>query len=241
MTGAVDPALRAHARRLAGRVIVRCAREGPARGAGAGRLAPAPFDPDGELDLEASVEAIAAAAAEGRRPEPTDLTARRWRRPTGSVALVVDRSGSMGGARLATAALAAAAVAWRVPDRHAVLTFAADVTVVKGLDERRASAQVVDDLLALRGHGSTDLALAVRAAGSELAPAPGRRTLLVLSDCRHNAPGRAPDPSWADRVLVVAPAEDAAAARAFAASAGGRCAEVRGPSQVPGALAALLA
>ncbi len=51
-----------------------------------------------------------------------------WVRPPTSACLVIDRSGSMTGAALATAALSAAAVCLRLPDRHAVISFAGEVT-----------------------------------------------------------------------------------------------------------------
>jgi Mg-chelatase subunit ChlD len=244
MTGAVDPAVRELARRLAGRITVRVGGSTPTRRGGPARLTAGPVGPDGDLDLDASLGAVLEARAARRRPSLDELSARRWARRAGAVALVVDRSGSMGGARLATAALAAAVVATRVSDDYSVIAFAADAVVVKALHERRPPEAVVDDLLALRGHGPTDLALGLRVAGAQLAAMAGRgrRVILLLSDCRANVPG---DPLTearaADETVVLAPAGDADEARAFAAACGGRWAEVATPMDVPAALASLLA
>ena len=74
-------------------------------------------------------------------------------RPSLAVCLLVDRSGSMGGARLAAAAVAAACVAWRAPDDHSVVAFGERPLVVQHQAGRRSAAVVADDLLALRGFG----------------------------------------------------------------------------------------
>jgi Mg-chelatase subunit ChlD len=112
-----------------------------------------PADREGDLDLDASLTAIADARA-ARRPVGLDeLRARAWARPTLALCLLVDASGSMGGARLAAAALTAAACAWRAPGEHAVLAFARDVTALRPMDSRRPLTEVVDRVLALRGFG----------------------------------------------------------------------------------------
>ena len=76
---------------------------------------------------------------------------RAWAKPGTALCLVVDRSGSMGGERLATAAVAAAAVAWRAPDDYSVLAFGRDVVAVKSQDVFRPPERVVDDLLSVAG------------------------------------------------------------------------------------------
>ena len=79
----------------------------------------------------------------------------------------------MGGKPLATAAIAAAAVALRAPASYSVLAFGKDVVAVKSQDADKASEQVVTDVLSLRGHGTTDLAGALRAAGDQLSRSNG--------------------------------------------------------------------
>jgi Mg-chelatase subunit ChlD len=242
MASATDPALRELARRLAGRVVLDLARGGPPRRSGVGRLARSRPSDGGDLDVDASLDELVTATAGRRPPALEELWWRKWARPATALALVVDRSGSMGGARLATAALAAAAVAWRAPDDYSVIVFADDVLVLKGQAERRPVETVVGEVLGLRGHGSTNLDAALRAAASELATSPAvHRVAVLLSDGR---PTAGPDPTAAarllTRLLVLAPRGDAAEAAALARAAGGRCEEVGGPSDVPGALARLV-
>lgn len=241
LTGAVDEGLRAKVRALACRVVVDMARTGPAVRGRAGRLRSVPLDDGGgDIDLDRAVEAIAMAA--GRVPDRRELRVWEWERPDTAVCLVIDRSGSMHGAALATAALAAAAVACRAPVEHAVLSFAATVDVIRDIAEPPAGddpgARVVDAVLALRGHGTTDLAAALLAAGVQLSRArAGRRMTIVLSDCRATEPGDVVAAASAlDEVVIVAPGDDAAAAHALAAAAGARCVEISGPADVVRAL-----
>ena len=159
MTRATDARLRDLARRLAGRLMLDVARRGRARPRGTGRIETAPYLPDaGDLDIDASTEAIVEARAAGAAVDPERLRVRRWVQPRTAVCLLVDRSGSMGGRPLATSAVAAAAVAFRAPDDFSVVSFAKDSVVVKSQDGATPVEAVVDGVLSLRGHGTTDLA-----------------------------------------------------------------------------------
>lgn len=242
MSGAMDRGLADLARRLAGRVAVRLGHEGRPRDRGVGQLRPTPAGPEGDLDLDASLDAVLEARASGRSPRPEDLWARSWARSEPALCLVVDRSGSMGGGRLAAAALAAAVVAHRAPRDHSVLAFADQVVVLQAQGAGRPTEAVVGDLLALRGHGPTDLALALEAARAQLERSVARRrTVILLSDGRPTA-GTEPlaEARRIEELLVLAPAGDSTEARALAGAAGGRWAELRGPTDVPRALSALL-
>ncbi|CAN5282194.1 hypothetical protein BH24ACT10_BH24ACT10_03260 [soil metagenome] len=241
MAGATDEHLRRLARRLAGRVAVRLGRSGPARERGIGRLRRVPLEPGGELDVDASLEALLGAAARGQAAAAEDLRATQWGRPSVALCLLVDRSGSVGGERLATAALAAAAIALRAPADHSVVAFSDTAVVLKAQDEARPVEQVVDALLSLRGHGTTDLALALDTARRQLVRSPAsRQTTVLLSDGRPTA-GTDPLPAARrlDELLVVGPADDPEQARELAASVGARFTSVRGPSDVPRALGLL--
>ena len=78
---------------------------------------PEPAADAGDLDVDASLDAVLEARAARRPPNLDDLTVRSWHRPGTALCLLVDRSGSMRGERLAAAAVAAAAVAYRnAPD-----------------------------------------------------------------------------------------------------------------------------
>jgi Mg-chelatase subunit ChlD len=243
LTGATDPRLRELARRLAGRIIVDVSRRGRARQRGVGRILTQPFQPEaGDLDLDASLEALAEARAHGGAPDAERLRVRGWRKRGTALCLVVDRSGSMGGRPLATSALAAAAIAHRAPADYSVLAFGQDVVVAKAQDHPKPSAQVVTDVLALRGFGTTDLVGALTVATRQLQRSPaGRRVAVLLSDCRATVPGDVVAAARGlDELCIVAPASDAEEARVLAASVGARLATVDGPSDIPDALASVL-
>jgi len=243
MTRATDAGLRDLARRLAGRLVVDVARRGPARPRGTGRMAEAAYRPDaGDLDLEASSEAIVEARAGGIAVDSERLRVRRWVQPRTAVCLLVDRSGSMGGRPLATSAVAAAAVAFRVPDEFSVVSFAKDAVVVKSHDVAMPAETVVERVLALRGHGTTDLAAALRVAGQQLSrSAAGRKLVVLLSDCRATEPGDVAAAAGAlDELAIVAPAGDTEAAAALAALTGATMTTVRSPAEVADALSRVI-
>ena len=242
LAGATDPRLRELARALAGRVMVRLGRAGPPRAGGVGRLRGGRWADGGDVDVDASLEEIVSARS-GRRPvDLEEMRSRHWARPATGICMLVDRSGSMGGQRLASGALAAAAVAWRAPDDYSVVAFSDEAVVVKAQDEIRPVEAVVDDLLGLRGHGTTNLDLALSVARAQLERSRSRdRLVLLLSDGRATTgPDPAPAARALDRLLVLAPAGDSREAAALARSAGGRTVELGGPSTVPAALAALI-
>lgn len=243
LTAATDPRLRELAKRLAGRITVDVARRGTARTRGIGKLQLQPLDERGaDLDVDASMDPLVEARAGAAAPRVGDLRARGWARPATALCLVVDRSGSMSGEKLATAAVAAAAVAWRAPSDYSVLLFAADVIVAKAQGQPRSPEQVVDAVLSLRGHGTTDLALALRAAAEQLARTrAARRITVLLSDCRATVEGDVEAAArQLDELVIVAPEADSEDAEALSRRVGAAMATLGGPSQVPEVLARLL-
>lgn len=236
LTGATDRSLATLARRLAGRVTIGLARLGPTS-RGVGRLRRAPMrEGGGDIDLDASMDTLAAAA--GGPVDAKDLIVSRWDRPRTAMCLLVDRSGSMAGDRLAAAAVAAAAVTYRTPLDCSVVCFSDRAVVVKAQDEARDVDEVVADVLGLRGFGITDLGLALRTAGHQLARSnAGRRVAVLMSDCRATTGG---DPlhhaTGIEELAVLAPEDDTADAAAFAEALGARWAPLGGPSGVPEAL-----
>lgn len=110
---------------------------------------------------------------------------------------------------------------------------------------RRPADGLAGELVALRGHGLTDLAAALRAAAAQLATAPAsERVAVLLSDC---LPTSGPDPALALRGIstlhVLCPRPTAEAERAAAALArrgGGLCQPVRGLTDVAPALTRVL-
>ena len=241
---ATDPLLRELARRLASRVMVDVARQGRSRSGGIGTMRTVPYQPDaaGDLDLDASVEALAQHRA-GAGLDVDRLRVRHWSRPTTALCLLIDHSGSMSGRPLAAGAVGAAAVAMRAPAQYAVACFSSTVLVLKPMLERMPAELVVDDLLALRGCGITDLAEALNESRRQLYSATAARKVTVLfSDCRATAPGDVlAAANGLDELVIVAPEHDDTEALVLGTAVGARVARVGGPIDVPAALDLLLA
>ena len=240
---ATDERLRVLARRLAGRLVLDLARTGPARGRGIGRLDRGPLDATmGDLDIDASLPELLEARAGRRVADVERLVTTRWRRPTTAICLLVDRSGSMGGPRLVTAALAAAVCAWRAPADFAVGAFSDTVVMLKSMERSRPAERVVVDALTLRGHGTTDVALALRAASRQLARSTATRRVTVLLSDAEVTKGNDPVPvaRSLDELAIVAPADAPEAATALARAAGARLTTVSSPSDVLRALGEVL-
>ena len=201
------------------------------------------YRPDGgDLDVDASLDALVTARAEGAAVDPDDLRVRSWSTPGTAICLLVDRSGSMTGRPLATAAVAASAVAWRSPDDYSVLSFGKDVVAAKSQDVAKSNEGVIDSVLALRGFGTTDVAAALTAAADQLARSKaGRKSVVLLSDCRATAPGDVPAAARSlGELVIVAPESDDVEARALAEQVGARFTTVSGPSDAAAALARVL-
>jgi len=239
LAAATDRELRAAARRLAARLFIRLGRSAAGRVGGTRRLEPSRSG-EGDLDLERTM-----ARWPGRGPLASeDLVTTAWAARRRAMSLLVDASGSMSGAGVAMAAVAAAAVVLAPGDRLApsVIAFSGDVRVLQPQGTRRPPADLVGDLIGLRGHGVTDLAQALRAAAAQLARADGdERVVVLLSDCLRTAGA---DPAAAlsgiDRLHVVFPAPDPAAAAALARAGGGISLGVGGLADIGPALQRLL-
>jgi Mg-chelatase subunit ChlD len=243
MNGATDERLRSLAQRLAGRIMVDLARTGLAAHRSVGRLVRRPLDGrGGDLDLDASLDELVAARHGRRPPDAGELVTATWERPDTAVCLLVDRSGSMHGARLASAALAAATVALRAPTDCSVVAFAEDAIVLGTQGIPRDPEAIVSDLLRLRGFGVTDVGLGLRTAAAQLSRASaGRRLTVLLSDCRTTSGGDPiRDATALDELAIIAPEGDSDDARALAEAVGARWATVGGPSSVVDALAVAL-
>lgn len=243
LTRATDSRLRDAAKELASRLFLGVARTQRVDGRGIGRVVSRPWrDDGGDVDVDSSLDELVGAGAERRAVERDRLRALTWRHPSTAWCLVVDRSGSMQGEPLATAAMASAAIAVRADGEFAVLSFARDVIAVKAMWEERSADDVVDRTLALRGRGTTDVAGALRAAAAQLEMSSAvRRVTVLLSDCRATTPGDVLGAArLADELVIVAPAGDDAEARALAGETGARWASVSGPSDVVRALSEVL-
>lgn len=243
IAGATDPVLRQLARRLAGRIMVDVARTGHVEHSGIGRIRRTRATENGDIDLEASIEALTDARATRNPPSLEDLWVRTWGRPKTALCLLLDRSGSMAGQRLATMAVAAAAVAFaQGDDDYSVISFARDAVVVKAQGEHRSVEEVVDDVLSLRGRGVTDLELALKAARRQLERSnASQKITIVLSDARATAGGdHLAQARQIDSLHVLAPTGDAEEATLLAKAGNGSCIEISSPTEAPLAIASLL-
>jgi Mg-chelatase subunit ChlD len=242
MTNATDEHLRAAAIRLSSSIVLERARAGRVSMRGVSRLRPVRGAPDGDLDIDASIEGVSAARAEARPVALDDLTTVQWAKAGTAFVVLVDRSGSMSGARLAAAATVAAACALRAPQEHAVLTFAGSVAVIRPLVSDIAPATVAERLLRLRGHGVTSLADALKAAREQLAPARARRRVVILlSDCRTTDEDDTLETARSlPELIILAPADDHEQAAQLADLAGARWGAIANPLEAAAALDRLL-
>jgi Mg-chelatase subunit ChlD len=243
MTNATDEQLRAAAIRLGASIVLERARPGRVSMRGISRLRPVRGAADGDLDIDASIEGIATARSQARPVALDDLTTVHWARAHTAFAVVVDRSGSMSGQRLAAAATVAAACALRAPREHAVLSFAASVDLIRPLVSDIVPEAVAERLLRLRGHGITRLSDALTAAGQELARARApRRVVILLSDCRAtDDDGTLEAARGLPELIILAPADDHEQAAQLADLAGARWAALANPLDAAITLDALLA
>jgi Mg-chelatase subunit ChlD len=243
LVGATDQRLRELARRLAARLFLDLARRGSSTRRGVSKIIEQPYRPDGgDLDIDASFDAIAEAAAAHAAVDADRLRVRSWSTPDTALCLLVDRSGSMGGKPLAAAAIAAAAVALRSPRDYSVLVFGKEVIAVKCQNAEASNKRVVSDVLSLRGHGTTDLAGALRASGEQLSRSTAaRKIVILLSDCRATVEGDAIGAAMSlPEVVIVAPEPDCEEAISFAKQCGATIATAAGPSGVAQALVTVL-
>ncbi|HEY4027822.1 MAG TPA: AAA family ATPase [Candidatus Dormibacteraeota bacterium] len=243
LASATDPALRERARRLAARVFVRMARSGQPARRGYRRLAAEAGIAEGDLDLERTLERAA-----GRPRSAADLVLRDWRSARPAACLLIDQSGSMRGRSVALAAVAAAAMALAAAGRAdcSVVAFNRDAIVLQAQGRPRPAQRLVRDILRLRAHGTTNLALALRTAASQLARAAApERLAIVMSDCLATEGG---DPLTAlagiDRLHVLGTSSEGEAierCRQLARRAGGRYLPATTFAEVGAGLASVLA
>ena len=239
MAQATDATLSQLSRRLAGRLVLDLARTGKATSRGVGKLTTTRADlTSGDIDIDASLDALVAARVERRPPAIDELHTISWKKPGTAICLLVDRSGSMDGQRLASAALAAAVCSWRAPAQFSVLAFGDKVVAIKELNQTKPAERIVAEVLALRGHGTTDVALALRAAGRQLAPSSAtRKVTIMLSDAEVTTGGDPiPAARGLDELIVLAPSDEPEHAKALIEACGATMAEVGGPMTVLDAL-----
>jgi magnesium chelatase subunit D len=251
LSQATDAPLRAVARQLAARVFIQLGAAGRQPRRGSPRRIRSVLGGDGDIDLDRTLDRLS-----GTWPPPADdLVTRSWQAQRRSVCLLVDCSGSMSGHALAMAGVATASVLLAADGRldTGAAAFSGTVTVLQAPGSRQAPEEIVGRLLALRGHGMTDIAAALRSAAELLsaeASAPAERCVILLSDCLRTA-GADPAAAMAgiDKLDVLFPLpagtepepESFASAERLARLGGGVSQPVRTLRDIPAALTRLLA
>jgi magnesium chelatase subunit D len=249
LSQATDPALRAAARQLAGRIFIQLGAVGRRSARGPRRIRSV-LRGEGDVDLDRTLDRLG-----GAWPPPAeDLVTRSWQAHRRAVCLVVDSSGSMSGLAVAMAAVATAGVLLAADARldTGALAFSGTVTVLQPPGTRQPTEQIIARLLGLRGHGMTDIAAALRSAAELLSSdtsASAERRVILMSDCLSTAGG---DPAAAlagiDRLDVLCPAPagtdpdpaSIAAAERLTRLGGGISQPVRTLAEIPAALTRLL-
>lgn len=182
---APDEELRETTRRMALRIVVRLARRSPTAKPGRGKLRPVRyhFDSD-DLDLDRTLEEITGKPY----PEYADFWVTERVKSRRAYALLLDASGSMRGAKLMHAALAAGALARNLPDDDfSVALFWRDAAVVKGMTQQKPLARLLDDILSARARGLTNLRLGLEVGLRELGLSAAReKEAMIFTDGIHN-------------------------------------------------------
>jgi magnesium chelatase subunit D len=250
LSQATDAPLRAVARQLAARVFIQLGTAGRKPRRGSPRRIRSVLGGDGDVDLDRTLDRLSGSWP----PSADDLVTRAWQAQRRSVCLLVDCSGSMSGHALAMAAVATASVLLAADGRldTGAAAFSGTVTVLQAPGSRQAPEEIVGRLLALRGHGMTDIAAALRSAALLFAAdtcAPAERCVILLSDCLRTA-GTDPAAAMAgiDKLDVLCPLpagaepdpESFAAAQRLARLGGGISQPVRTLRDLPAALTRLL-
>jgi MoxR-like ATPase len=177
-------AVRAAAQEIAARLAARRPPPPTAR-RGSGEIHTSPSTGGGEIDLDRTLDVIAA----GLPLRTEDILVRERRRHPRSLVLAVDASGSMHGERLRTAAATVGAVSSEFARDHlAVIAFWSDAALLLRFGERATLEDLVDAMLGLSASGLTNISFPLETARTELLRSSGQdHRVVLLSDCLHNA------------------------------------------------------
>lgn len=182
---ATDEALRELTRQMALKIVVNIARRSPTTNPGRGKLKPVRyrFNSD-DLDLDRTLEEIAGKPY----PEYDDFWVTERVRARKTYALLLDVSGSMRGEKLMHVALAAGSLARNInEDDYSVVLFWRDAAVVKAAGQEKPFTRVLDDILAARARGLTNLHHGLQVGLRELERASTQeKEAIIFTDGMHN-------------------------------------------------------
>ncbi len=140
---------------------------------------------EGDLDLDASVDAIIHTKLLSTQPSVEDLMMSTWRTSDRHIVVAIDTSGSMTPVQVLIGCVAAASLVQRSPETS-VLAFSSRPMWVNPPHTRAELAGVFDTLISLKPAGATNLASALRAGIRAFDGLVGAKHLLVISDGQAN-------------------------------------------------------
>lgn len=243
-TEAPDEHMRELTKRLALKIVIKLARRDHTPSPGKGKLRAVRYHFNGDdLDLDRTLEEIAVKAY----PEYDDFWVLERVRARRTYALLLDVSGSMRGAQLMKAALAAGSLARNLHmDDLAVVLFWRDAAVIKRATQPKAPATLIDEILALRARGLTNLRLGLEVGLRELERvATQEKVGIIFTDGISNL-GEDPLPMAAKypRLHVIGISLEDGPVRAcqeLAARGRGRCVFIRSLEDIPAAVSHCMA
>jgi len=184
--GMLKPQVRALAVKIAGRLIIKIAKQIADTGYRSGRLKLVRGFADGaEIELDRSLENYTEAPERGILENIVSYTRQRERK---AFVVMLDHSYSMRGMKIILAAITAAAIARHFKRDYAILAFNNRVSVLKGLDDATGPEKILEKLFALELQGDTDVRLVLEA-GLKQVEGYERKTGLILTDGAWNQGG----------------------------------------------------
>ena len=231
--------LRELTRQLALRIVIKLSRHNPTVAPGRGKLRSVRyhFNSD-DIDLDRTLEEIAGKPY----PEYEDFWVVERVRARRTYVLLLDVSGSMRGAKLVNAAVAAGALARNIEDDDfAVVLFWRDAAVLKGAPQEKPVGRLLDDILSVRARGLTNLRLGLEVGLRELERTSTQEKIgIIFTDGIHNI-GEDPMPIAAKypRLHVIGTSVEDSRVRAcqdLAAQGHGRCVFINDLEDIPAAM-----
>ena len=174
-------------------------------------------------------------------PVRLDLPERQEEAPL-ALALVIDRSGSMGGPKMELTKAAARATAETLPpaDRIAVIVFDSQAQAVVPLQRAENRQRILGDIGRITASGGTNILAGLREAVEELLPVRARKKHIILLSDGQSPYDEIPDlvdAAGAARITIsaigVGEGADQTMLKSIATRGGGRFYQTRDPASIP--------